>query len=67
MTQSRIDDTRAPSDPRPPVHDAAPVMTPNEARQGRPVRMVRYVLGVGLALIVIIFLAIYFGYSPRGA
>lgn len=67
MVAQRIDDARAHDDPRPPTHDAAPVMTPTDARQGRPVHRVRYVLGIGIAVVVIAFLAIYFGYSPPGA
>jgi len=42
-------------------------MTPTDARQGRPVHRVRYVLGIGIAVVVIAFLVIYFGYSPPGA
>jgi len=66
MTAQRIEDadTRAPGDPRPPPHDAAPVMLPNEARQGRPVHRVRYILGIGLAAVVVALAVIYFGYTP---
>jgi hypothetical protein len=62
-----MDDGRAADDPRPPTHDAAPVMTPTEARQARPAHVARYVLGIGLVVVVIAFLAIYFGYTPPGA
>jgi len=61
MSAERLDDTRASGDPRPPAHDAAPVMNPTPARQGRTGNRVRYVLGIGLALIVIAFVAVYFG------
>jgi len=64
MAAPQNDDARSVDDPRPPTHDAAPVMTPTDARQGRPVHRVRYVLGIGLAAVVVIFIAIYFGYSP---
>jgi hypothetical protein len=62
-----MDDGRAADDPRPPAHDAAPVMTPTDARQGRPAHVARYVLGIGLVVVVIAFVAIYFGYTPPGA
>jgi len=49
-----------PSDPRLQPHDSAPVMSPTAARQSRPFHRVRYVLAVGIALVVIAFLAVYF-------
>ncbi len=67
MSAERLDDTRAPAnsrapgDPRPPAHDAAPVMNPTPARQGRTDNRVRYILGIGLVLVVIAFVAVYFG------
>ena len=61
MSAERLDDTRAPADPRPPAHDAAPVMNPTPARQGRADNRVRYILGIGLVLVIIAFVAVYFG------
>lgn len=61
MAAERLDDTRSPDDPRPPTHDAAPVMAPTPARQGRADNRVRYILGIGIALVVIAFIAVYFG------
>lgn len=39
------------------THDAAPVKTPTEARQGRPYHRLRYVLLVGITLVVLAFVA----------
>lgn len=39
------------------THDAAPVKTPTEARQGRSLHVVRYVLIIGIALVVLGFIA----------
>lgn len=61
MSAEQLDDSRSPSDPRPPPHDAAPVMAPTPARQGRADNRVRYMLGFGLGLVVIAFIAVYFG------
>lgn len=61
MSAERLDDTREPGDPRPPAHDSAPVMTATPARQGRADNRVRYILGIGLVLVVIAFIAIYVG------
>jgi|GEM_PF-5385840 len=36
-------------------------MAPTPARQGRADNRVRYILGIGLALVVIAFIAVYFG------
>lgn len=61
MSAERLDDTRPLDDPRPPPHDAAPVMAPTPARQGRETHRVRYILGIGIVLVVIAFVAVYFG------
>ena len=62
MAAEQLDDTRRPDDPRPPTHDAAPVMAPTPARQGRADNRVRYILGISIALVVIAFVMIYFAY-----
>ncbi|MFM9861653.1 hypothetical protein RUR49_24585 [Pseudoxanthobacter sp. M-2] len=36
-------------------------MNPTPARQGRTDNRVRYILGIGLVLVVIAFVAVYFG------
>lgn len=46
-------------DRRPPTHDAAPVKAPVESRQGVTGHRVRYVLGAGLALVIVAFALIY--------
>ena len=61
MSADRLNDTRAPDDPRPEPHDSAPVMNPTPARQGRADNRVRYILGIGIVLVVIAFVAVYFG------
>jgi hypothetical protein len=47
------------------THDSAPVKGPTEARQGKPYHRVRYVLFIGLALIVVAFAATYFLTPPH--
>lgn len=54
------DGPRAADDPRPPAHDAAPVVAPTAVRQGRADNRVRYILGIGIALVAIAFIVVYF-------
>ncbi len=54
------DGPRAADDPRPPAHDAAPVVAPTAVRQGKTDNRVRYILGIGIALVAIAFVVIYF-------
>ena len=61
MPAEQLDDTRPRGDPRPPTHDSAPVMAPTPARQGKADNRVRYILGIGLVLVAIAFVAVYFG------
>ena len=61
MSAEHLNDPRGPGDPRPPVHDAAPVMNATPARQGRSDNRVRFILGIGLVLVVVAFVAVYFG------
>jgi len=44
---------------RKPDGDAAPEATPRQARQGIELNRQRYVLGISLALVVVVFAAIY--------
>jgi hypothetical protein len=67
MAAERLDDSRItreeprpPGDPRPPAHDAAPVVAPTAVRQGKADNRVRYILGIGIALVAIAFIVIYF-------
>jgi hypothetical protein len=58
---SRPDDRAAPLD-FPGEHHASQLTAP-EARQGAVLGHMRYVLGFGLAFVMIAFAAIYFFYS----
>lgn len=60
MASDSLNDSRPSGDPRPPAHDSAPLMATEEARQGRTGNRVRYILGVGIVLVVVAFLVIYF-------
>jgi hypothetical protein len=40
-------------------HDAAPVLTPEESRQGVITGRVRWVLAISVTLVVIAFVAVY--------
>ncbi len=53
----------------PPARAAgmAPVLEPTEARQGATHHNVRYVLGFGLAGVVVAFLVVYLGFFGAGA
>jgi hypothetical protein len=54
------DGPRPADDPRPPAHDAAPVVAPTAVRQGKADNRVRYILGIGIALVAIAFIVVYF-------
>lgn len=54
------DGPRQAGDPRPPAHDAAPVVAPTAARQGKADNRVRYILGIGIVLVAIAFVVVYF-------
>ncbi len=55
----------APVPPRPGI-GRAPVLEPNEARQAATHHNVRYVLGFGVAGIVIIFVLVYVAFFGSG-
>jgi hypothetical protein len=62
-------DDRRDEAPEPPLpaNGPAPVLKPNEARQGTTHHNVRYVLGISLAGVIILYIIIYFGFFGGGA
>ena len=57
----------APTPPPALAGGVAPALEPNEARQGATHHNVRYVLGFGVAGVVIAFAIVYFAFFGSGA
>jgi len=45
--------------PKPTGPHGEPELTPNEARQGKPIHRMRFVLGIGIALVILGFIISY--------
>jgi hypothetical protein len=60
MTAERAPEYEQVDDPKNPHPEERKVMQDNEARQAVPVGRMRYVLTIGIILVVIGFLAVYF-------
>lgn len=48
-----------PAATKPTGPDGEPELTSNEARQGKPIHRMRFVLGIGMALVIIGFIVSY--------
>ncbi|WP_181706221.1 hypothetical protein [Chthonobacter rhizosphaerae] len=48
----------------PPTHDASPEKNPTEARGAAPANRVRWVLVIGIALVIVAFFLAYIGTRP---
>lgn len=57
----------APSPPPAMAGGMAPALEPNEARQGATHHNVRYVLGFGVAGVIVAFVVVYFAFFGGGA